>query len=65
MNLIATKLISKSIEAAFVEAGKIYSSNPEAFTKINIALARVTAELQKLIDEQKYQDAEDVDGLVS
>lgn len=65
MNLIATKLISKSIEAAFAEAGKIYSNNPEALIEINIALARITLEMQNLIDNQKVEDTEDVYGLVS
>ena len=65
MNLIATKLISKSIEAAFFEAGKIYLENPEALEQINVALCRVTSDLQGLIDNQSHEDAEYVDCLQS
>lgn len=65
MSIIAKKIILKSIEAAYAEAGRIYLKNPDEILHINAALTRITLDLNKMIDDATIREDEDVEGLWS
>lgn len=65
MTLIADRLFTQAINSVFIEAGNMYSQNPEFLLEIIKTLTRITFELENLQHSRQEYDDEYVGGLLS